>query len=63
MIKPKKSLGQNFLIDNNILNKIIGSANLNNNHIVEIGPGTGNLTQKIIEKKPKSLVVIEKDQD
>jgi 16S rRNA (adenine1518-N6/adenine1519-N6)-dimethyltransferase len=62
MIKPKKSLGQNFLIDNNILDKIIVSANLNGNHIVEIGPGTGNLTQKIIEKKPKSLVVIEKDQ-
>ena len=62
MIKPKKSLGQNFLTDNNILKKIIGSAELNNDHIVEIGPGTGNLTQKIIEKEPKSLVVIEKDQ-
>ena len=61
MIKPKKSLGQNFLTDNNILKKIIGSAELNNDHIVEIGPGTGNLTQKIIEKEPKSLVVIEKD--
>ena len=62
MIKPKKSLGQNFLIDNNILNKIIKLTELNNNNIVEIGPGTGNLTKKIIEQKPKSLILIEKDQ-
>ena len=62
MIKPKKSLGQNFLIDNNILNKIIKLAEINNNNIVEIGPGTGNLTEKIIEQKPKNLFLIEKDQ-
>jgi len=62
MIKPKKSLGQNFLIDNNILNKIIKLVEINNNQIVEIGPGTGNLTKKIIEQKPKSLILIEKDQ-
>ena len=61
MIKPKKSLGQNFLIDNNILNKIIKSADINNNDVIEIGPGTGNLTKKIIEQKPKSLILIEKD--
>ena len=48
MIKPKKSLGQNFLNDNNILNKIIKLTEINNNYIVEIGPGTGNLTKKII---------------
>jgi 16S rRNA (adenine1518-N6/adenine1519-N6)-dimethyltransferase len=62
MIKPKKSLGQNFLIDNNILNKIIKLAEINNSDIVEIGPGTGNLTKKIIEQKPKNLILIEKDQ-
>ena len=62
MIKPKKSLGQNFLVDNNILNKIIKLAEINNNNIVEIGPGTGNLTEKIIEQKPKNLFLIEKDQ-
>jgi 16S rRNA (adenine1518-N6/adenine1519-N6)-dimethyltransferase len=62
MIKPKKSLGQNFLIDNNILNKIIKLTEIYNNHIVEIGPGTGNLTKKITEQKPKSLILIEKDQ-
>ena len=61
MIKPKKSLGQNFLIDNNIIDKIIKLSNIKNNNIVEIGPGTGNLTKKIIEQNPKSLTLIEKD--
>ena len=61
MIKPKKSLGQNFLIDNNILNKIVKFDEINNNNVVEIGPGTGNLTKKIIEQKPKNLILIEKD--
>jgi len=61
MNKPKKSLGQNFLIDNNIINKIIAISNIPNNNIVEIGPGTGNLTKKILENKPKSLILIEKD--
>ena len=61
MIKPKKSLGQNFLIDNNIIDKIINISSIENNNIVEIGPGTGNLTNKIIDKNPKSLILIEKD--
>ena len=61
MIKPKKSLGQNFLIDNNILNKIIKLTEISNHNIVEIGPGSGNLTRKIIEQKPKDLILIEKD--
>ena len=62
MIKPKKSLGQNFLIDNNILCKIVKLTELCNRDIVEIGPGTGNLTKKIIEQIPKSLILVEKDQ-
>ena len=62
MIKPKKSLGQNFLIDNNIIEKIINLSDVKNNNIIEIGPGTGNLTKKIINQKPKSLLLIEKDQ-
>ena len=62
MFKPKKSLGQNFLIDNNIIDKIINISDIKNNNIVEIGPGTGNLTKKIINKNPKSLILIEKDQ-
>ena len=61
MIKPKKSLGQNFLIDNNIIDKIINLCDVKNNNIVEIGPGTGNLTKKIIIQNPKSLILIEKD--
>ena len=61
MIRPKKSLGQNFLIDNNILDKIVKLATIRNNNIVEIGPGTGNLTRKIIEQNPKNLLMIEKD--
>ena len=61
MIKAKKSLGQNFLIDNNILKKITNAVNINDKTILEIGPGTGNLTRSILEKKPKKLIVIEKD--
>ena len=61
MIKPKKSLGQNFLIDSNIVNKIIGVTDIQNSHILEIGPGNAELTKAILEKKPKSLTLIEKD--
>ncbi len=63
MIKAKKSLGQNFLIDNNIINKIINLKEITNNNILEIGPGTGNLTSSIIENKPKKFYVVEKDKD
>ncbi len=61
MIKAKKSLGQNFLIDNNILNKIVSIRDLQDKTILEIGPGTGNLTSFILEKKPKKFFVVEKD--
>ena len=61
MIRAKKSLGQNFLVDSNIINKILDIVNIKNKHILEIGPGTGNLTSKILDKVPKSLTVIEKD--
>ena len=63
MIKAKKSLGQNFLIDKNILEKITDVINIKNKIILEIGPGTGNLTSYILKKKPKKLIVIEKDKD
>ena len=60
--KPKKSLGQNFLIDKNIINKIVDIVNVSKNQdILEIGPGLGSLTSKIIESNPKSLLTIEKD--
>ena len=61
MIKAKKSLGQNFLIDKNILEKIINITDIKNKIILEIGPGTGNLTSYILKKKPKKIFVIEKD--
>ena len=60
-IKPKKSLGQNFLIDNEIINKILECADIKNRNILEVGPGTGNLTDAILKKKPKELILIEKD--
>ena len=61
MIKAKKSLGQNFLIDNNILELIVNTINIKNKSVVEIGPGTGNLTNYILKKNPNKLLVIEKD--
>mgnify|MGYP006102695197 FL=1 len=57
----KKSLGQNFLVDKNIVQKIINLVEINNKNIVEIGPGEGALTDEILKKKPKSLLIIEKD--
>ena len=61
-IKSKKSLGQNFLIDKNIIKKISEAKSINNdNEILEIGPGTGNLTEAILSSKPKKILAIEKD--
>ena len=60
--KPKKKLGQNFLVDKNIINLIVELGEIKNDDIVlEIGPGTGNLTEKILSKDPKKLIVVEKD--
>ena len=63
MIKAKKSLGQNFLIDKEILKLIVNLTSIENKSVLEIGPGTGNLTSLILEKKPKEFCVIEKDND
>ena len=63
MIKAKKSLGQNFLIDQNIIDKIINILELKNRSILEIGPGTGSLTEGILKKKPKKVLVVEKVDD
>ena len=57
----KKSLGQNFLIDKNIIQKIINIVDIRNKNVIEIGPGTGALTEEILKKNPKSLILIEKD--
>ena len=63
MIKPKKSLGQNFLIDENVIKTITDFLDINNKSILEVGPGTGNLTSSLIKKKPKNFYVIEKDNE
>ena len=61
-LHTKKSLGQNFLIDQKIINLIIKIGDINNKEaILEVGPGTGALTEKILENNPKKFVVIEKD--
>tara|TARA_Y100001958_G_C21227569_1_gene553018 strand:+ start:1341 stop:2132 length:792 start_codon:yes stop_codon:yes gene_type:complete len=59
----KKSLGQNFLIDKNILEKIVSLTNIKNQTVVEIGPGTGNLTEFILRNNPKKFIAIEKDRN
>ncbi|MDC3206152.1 16S rRNA (adenine(1518)-N(6)/adenine(1519)-N(6))-dimethyltransferase RsmA [Candidatus Pelagibacter sp.] len=61
MIIAKKSLGQNFLIDQEILELIVNLTAIEGKSVLEIGPGTGNLTSLILEKKPKEFCVIEKD--
>ena len=61
MSYPKKSLGQNFLSDNNIIKKIVNLTEISNRNILEIGPGKGALTDEILKRNPKSLLLIEKD--
>ena len=62
-IKPKKSLGQNFLIDRIVLEQIIDTVEITNKEVLEIGPGSGNLTTFILKKNPKKIYTIEKDDD
>ena len=60
--RSKKSLGQNFLVDQNILKKIVEVGEITkNDNVLEIGPGTGNLTKYIVKTNHKSLTIIEKD--
>ena len=61
MIRAKKSLGQNFLVDKNIINKIINTIPIADTEILEVGPGTGNLTKEILKKNPSKMYLIEKD--
>ncbi|MDC0365004.1 16S rRNA (adenine(1518)-N(6)/adenine(1519)-N(6))-dimethyltransferase RsmA [Candidatus Pelagibacter sp.] len=63
MIRAKKSLGQNFLTDRNVLEIIVNTTPIKDKNILEIGPGTGNLTSFILKKNPKKFYVIEKDND
>ena len=62
LIRAKKSLGQNFLIDKNIIEKIVSITNILGKDVMEVGPGTGNLTEYILKKNPGKLFLIEKDE-
>ena len=57
----KKSLGQNFLFDQNIIKKITNLKDIKDKNIIEIGPGKGAITSEILKKKQKSLILFEKD--
>ena len=61
MIRAKKSLGQNFLIDKNIIDKIVNIVSIADKEVLEVGPGTGNLTKEILKNNPSKLYLIEKD--
>ena len=62
MIRAKKSLGQNFLIDKKIISLIVKAGDINkDDKVLEVGPGTGALTEQILEQNPKDFTVIEKD--
>jgi 16S rRNA (adenine1518-N6/adenine1519-N6)-dimethyltransferase len=63
LIAAKKSLGQNFLIDRDILKKISEITPIKDKIVLEVGPGTGNLTTFILKKTPKKLIVVEKDNE
>lgn len=61
-LNPKKNLGQNFLLDQNITDKIVAASGLKpQDDILEIGPGPGGLTRSILAKNPNKLTVIEQD--
>jgi 16S rRNA (adenine1518-N6/adenine1519-N6)-dimethyltransferase len=61
VIRAKKSLGQNFLIDKNIIDKIVNTVSITDNEVLEVGPGTGNLTREILRKNPSRMYLVEKD--
>ena len=61
MIRAKKSLGQNFLIDRSIIDIITNTVSIQDNEVLEVGPGTGNLTREILKNNPSKMYLIEKD--
>ena len=63
IVRAKKSLGQNFLHDKKVLKLISECADIRDKEILEIGPGTGNLTSEILNKKPKKFFIVEKDKN
>jgi 16S rRNA (adenine1518-N6/adenine1519-N6)-dimethyltransferase len=61
VFRAKKSLGQNFLIDKNIIDKITNTVSIDGNEVLEVGPGTGNLTKEILKNNPSKMYLVEKD--
>ena len=60
-VAPKKSLGQNFLVNRGVLDKIVAAAEIQKDDIIlEVGPGTGNLTEKLASVA-KKVIAVEKD--
>lgn len=62
-IRAKKALGQNFLVNDDIIEEIAGTVEVTGKNIIEVGPGYGALTQKLISQKPASLNLVELDTD
>ena len=60
-LSSKKSLGQNYILDENVTNKIVKNINIKNQIVLEIGPGPGCLTRTLINKGAKKIIAIEKD--
>src|SRR5690554_4841587 len=60
-VRPKKSLGQHFLRDGNIAQKIVGSLSISAGEVLEIGPGMGILTKLLLEKPDINVHVVEFD--
>lgn len=60
-VKAKKQYGQNFLKDTTILDKIIQSMPNNNNYVVEIGPGLGDLTKNLVKYKDMTAYEVDTD--
>tara|TARA_B100001939_G_scaffold339974_1_gene347447 strand:+ start:114 stop:902 length:789 start_codon:yes stop_codon:yes gene_type:complete len=63
MIKAKKSLGQNFLVNQDVIKKIVNIVDIDNKDVLEVGPGTGNLTSEILKRNPNKFLVVEKDNE
>ena len=57
----KKSLGQNFILDENVTDKIVRLSNVKNKYILEIGPGPGCLTRSLLKAGVKKVIAVEKD--
>ena len=62
-IQAKKSLGQNFLINDGILEKIATATKVKEKNIIEVGPGYGALTERLLDINPTSLTLVELDAD